>query len=222
MSLKSQPGLAPGGTARLLRSKPFVWTLVVLPGLWPAWPLFVRQDPSALTDPLKFVLLHLGFVACVLLATVLTFTPLRVLFPRWDVALALNRHRRLVGVSSFAYALLHFAVQVLYVYDGGFETLGKEIQKPFQLTGLVALVILLVLTITSLNAIIRRMGARAWKNLHRLVYLAAILAAYHQADARKVFPLQVVWIFGPVVLLEIARVWKLRRAAKVAPASCSQ
>lgn len=208
--------------ASLLRSKVFVWTLLVLPGLWPAWPLFVQQDPSALTDPLKFVLLHLGFVACVLLATVLTFSPLRVLFPKWDVALALNRHRRLVGVSSFAYALLHFAVQVLYVYDGGFETLAKEIQKPFQLTGLVALVILLVLTITSLNAVIRRMGARAWKNLHRLVYLAAILAAYHQAAARKVFPLQVVWIFGPVLLLEIARVWKLRRAANVARASCSR
>lgn len=208
--------------ASLLRSKVFVWTLLVLPGLWPAWPLFVQQDPSALTDPLKFVLLHLGFVACVLLATVLTFSPLRVLFPKWDVALALNRHRRLVGVSSFAYALLHFAVQVLYVYDGGFETLAKEIQKPFQLTGLVALVILLVLTITSLNAVIRRMGARAWKNLHRLVYLAAILAAYHQAAARKVFPLQVVWIFGPVLLLELARVWKLRRAATVARASCSR
>ncbi len=197
--------------AALLRSKAFVWIVLVLPGLWPAWPLFVRQDPSALTDPLKFILLHYGFVACVLLATVLTFSPLRVLFPRWDIALALNRHRRLVGVSSFAYALLHFSVQVLYVYDGGFETLAKEIRKPFQLTGLAALLILLVLTITSVNALIRRMGARRWKNLHRLVYVAALLAAYHQADARKTFPLQVVWIFGPVLLLQIARVWKQRR-----------
>jgi DMSO/TMAO reductase YedYZ heme-binding membrane subunit len=88
--------------ASLLRSKVFIWTLLVLPGLWPAWPLFVQQDPSALTDPLKFILLHFGFVACVLLATVLTFTPLRVLFPKWDVALALNRHRRLVGVCTSA------------------------------------------------------------------------------------------------------------------------
>jgi sulfoxide reductase heme-binding subunit YedZ len=199
--------------ATLLRSKLVIWLLLILPGLWPAWPLFVRQDPSALTDPLKFVLLHLGFTACVLLAVVLTFTPLRVLFPKWDIALALNRHRRLVGVSSFAYALLHFGVQVLYVYDGGFGTLVKEIQKPFQLTGLVALTILLVLTITSAHAIVRRMGGKAWKNLHRLVYLAALLAAYHQAAARKIFPMQVVWIFGPVLVLEIARIWKQRRAA---------
>ena len=201
--------------ASLLRSKVFVWTLLVLPGLWPAWPLFVQSDPSALTDPLKFILLHFGFVACVLLATVLTFTPLRVLFPQWNIALALNRHRRLVGVSSFAYALLHFCVQVLYVYDGGFDTLWKEIQKPFQLTGLGALVILLILTITSVNALIRRLGPKAWKNLHRLVYVAAALAAYHQADARKTFPMQVVWIFGPVLVLEIARVWKQLRGARL-------
>lgn len=195
---------------KLLRAKLVVWTLIVLPGLWPVWPFFVRPEASALADPLKFVLHHLGFIACLLLALVLTFSPLRVLFPRWGIVQALNRHRRLVGVSAFAYALLHFTVQVLYVYDGGFGTLAREVQKPFQLTGLGALVILLVLTITSLHAAVRWLGGRAWKNLHRLAYVAAVLAAYHQAAARKIFPMQVVWIFGPLVLLEIARVWKVR------------
>ena len=195
---------------KLLRSKLVIWTLIVLPGLWPAWPLFGQQDASALADPLKFVLHHLGFVACLLLASVLTFSPLRVLFPKWGIAQALNRHRRLVGVSAFAYALLHFTVQVLYVYDGGFGTLAQEVQKPFQLTGLVALVILFVLAITSLHAALRWLGGHAWKNLHRLVYLAAALAAYHQAAARKIFPMQVVWIFGPLVVLEIVRLWKQR------------
>ena len=191
--------------ANVLRSKVVVWTLIVLPGLWPAWPFFVEKDPTALTDPLKFVLHHLGFVACLLLAIVLTFTPLRVLFPKWDVALALNRHRRLVGVSAFAYALLHFAVHVFYQYDGTYDgtmtQLGKELQKPFQLTGLVALTILLVLAITSVNAAVRWLGGRKWKNLHRLAYLAAALVAYHQAAARKLFPMQVVWIFAPLLLI---------------------
>lgn len=196
---------------KILRAKPVVWTLILLPGLWPAWPLFGREDATALTDPLKFVLHHWGLVACVLLAVVLTFSPLRVLFPRWGVAQALNRHRRLVGVSAGAYALLHFLAHARHVWDGDFETLGKEIQKPFQLSGLVALVILLVLTITSLNVAVRWLGARTWKNLHRLVYVAAALAAWHQAAARKVFPMQVVWIFGPVLVLEIARVWRQRR-----------
>lgn len=196
---------------KVVRSRAFAWALIVLPGLWPAWPFFVTEDAAALTDPLKYVLHHWGLVGCVLLAAVLTFSPFRVLFPRSGLARALNRHRRLTGVAAFAYALLHFAAHTRHVYDGTFETFWKEIGKPFQLAGLGALVILLVLTVTSLDVAVRRLGARAWKNLHRLAYFAAALAAWHQAVARKVFPPQVIWIFGPVVVLQIARHWRERR-----------
>jgi len=200
---------------KLLRSQLVIWTLIVLPGLWPAWPIFIRQDPSVLADPIKFILHHLGFVACVLLAAVLTFTPLRVLFPKWGVAPALNRHRRLVGVSAFAYALLHLATHLVYEGGADVSTLPAIFQtalnKPFQLVGLIAFTILLVLAATSWNGAIQWLGGKLWKNIHRLVYLAAALAAYHQAAARKIFPLQVVWIFGPLVLLELARAWQQRR-----------
>lgn len=195
---------------KLLRSKVVVWILIVLPGLWPVWPIFVRPDSTVLADPLKFVLHHLGFVACLLLAIVLTFTPLRVLFPKWGVALALNRHRRLVGVSAFAYALLHFATHILY--EGGFAILAKDVTKPFLVTGLLAFTILLVLAITSLHAAVRWLGGKRWKNLHRLAYVAAALAAYHQAAARKIFPMQVLWIFVPLAVLELLRI--ARQAAK--------
>jgi sulfoxide reductase heme-binding subunit YedZ len=201
---------------KLLRSKVVVWTLLVLPGLWPLWPIFVREDASVTADPLKFVLHHLGFVACVLLATVLSFSPLRVLWPKWGVAQALNRHRRLVGVAVFVYAALHLATHL--VYEGGFElaavptTLKTAVEKPFQLTGLIALTILLVLAATSWNAAIKWLGGKLWKNIHRLVYVAVALAVYHQAAARKLFPMQVVYIFAPLVILEAARIWKQRRA----------
>lgn len=191
---------------KLLRSKIVVWILLVLPGLWPAWPIFVQQNPSVLADPLKFVLHHLGFVACLLLAIVLTFTPLRVLFPKWGVALALNRHRRLVGVGAFAYALLHFATHILY--ENGFHVLASDVKKPFLLTGLIAFTILLLLAATSPQAAIRWLGGKRWKNLHRLAYVAAALAAYHQAAARKIFPVQVLWIFIPLAVLEVLRIAK--------------
>ena len=85
---------------KVVRSRVFAWTLIVLPGLWPAWPFFVAEDATALTDPLKYVLHHWGLVGCVLLAAVLMFSPLRVLLPRSGIARALNRHRRLVGRSE--------------------------------------------------------------------------------------------------------------------------
>ncbi len=202
---------------KLLRSKAFVVTLIVLPGLWPAWPL-LRHDPTVLADPLKYVLHHLGFTACVLLAVVLTFTPLRVLFPKWGVALALNRHRRLVGVSAFVYAALHLTTHLLYETGGDVSALGRVFKaattKPFQLIGLIAFTILLVLAVTSVNAAVRWLGGKRWKNLHRLVYVAAPLAAYHQITARKIFPVQVWWIFGPLVVLEIARVIRQRQGPR--------
>jgi|SRR5882724_4524321 len=203
---------------RLLRSKAFVVTLIVLPGLWPAWPL-LRHDPSVLADPLKYILHHLGFVACMLLATVLTFTPLRVLFPKWGIALALNRHRRLVGVSAFVYAALHFTTHL--VYEGGIAILASDVKKPFLLTGMIAFTILLALAATSFNAAVRWLGGRRWKNLHRLAYVAAALVAYHQAAARKIFPMQVLWIFVPLALLEALRIIKQRMPREQEPAAKS-
>ena len=200
--------------AKLIRSKLVAWVLIVLPGLWPLWPLLVEHNPTALADPLKFILLHLGLVACLLLVAVLTFTPLRVLFPGSPVVQALNRHRRLVGVSAAVYACLHLATHI--IYQGGADPsqipsiLHTVLNKPFQLVGLIALTILLVLAITSLRVFVRWLGGRRWKNLHRLAYVAAALVAYHQALSQKVFPPRVLYIFVPLAALELARVVKQR------------
>lgn len=205
--------------ANLLRRKVVVWTLIVLPGLWPLWPILVHPNPGITADPLKYVLHHLGFVACILLATVLAFTPLRVLAPQSPVVQALNRHRRLVGVSAFFYALLHLTAHV--IYEGGLDVsfipdiFRTALKKPFQLTGLIAFTLLLVLAVTSLHYFVRLLG-RKWKLLHRLTYVVAGLAAYHQAAARKVFPVQVLWIFVPLAALELARIVKERSKAKAA------
>ncbi len=200
---------------KLFKSKVFIWVVLVLPGLWPALPL-LRQDPTVAADPAKYLLHHMGFVACVVLAVVLTFTPLRVLFPKAKLALALNRHRRLVGVAAFVYALLHVSFYV--IMEGGFGTLVKDVTKPFILCGLTAFTILLALAVTSPHRVLRWMGAINWRRLHRLAYIAAGLAAYHQAAARKIFPMQVLWIFVPLVLLEIARIWRQRTKAGEAKA----
>lgn len=199
--------------AKLLRSKIVIWILLILPGLWPLWPIFGTHDPAVLADPLKYLLHHFGFVACVVLVVVLTFTPLRTLWPQWSISQALNRHRRLVGVAAFVYAALHVAVH--FYYEGALDDssllpiiLQAIVKKPFQLTGLIAFTVLLILAVTSPHAVLKKLGGKLWKNLHRLVYIAAGLVAYHQAAARKLFPVQVLWIFVPLALLELARIVK--------------
>lgn len=200
---------------RLLGSRAFVAACVIAPGLWPAWPLFVTGDPSVAADPAKYVLHHLGFTAAVILVCVMLLSPLRAALPRWRGAQVLQRHRRFIGVSAFAYAALHVAMH--FVYEGGFSTFRTDWEKPFILVGLVAFAILLVLAVTSTNAAVRVLGARKWKWLHRLAYVAAVLVLYHQVSARKVFPMQVVWIFGPLVALEIVRVGRGLLARRRSP-----
>ena len=191
---------------KLVRSKAFVLALIVGFVLWPVWPIFIRPNPSVLADPPKYVLLHLGFTTCVLLAIVLSFSPLRILLPKVRLALALNRHRRLVGVSTFVVGLLHFTMHILY--EGGPAVLASDITKPFLVTGMLALTILTLLAATSSNLAIRLMGGRNWKRLHRFAYVAAGLAAYHQSAAQKLIPVQVYWIFTPLALLEAGRIYK--------------
>jgi len=205
---------------RLLRSKAFVICVIVLPGLWPAWPI-MRRNPTVMADPGKYLLHHFGFVACILLAVVLSFTPLRVLFPQSKLVQALNRHRRTVGVSTFVYAAIHLTFQ--FLHEDGWPTFWKDMRKPFLLAGMAIFLILLALAATSFNAAVRWLGGRRWKNLHRLAYLAAPLAAYHQAAARKLFPVQVLWIFVPLALLEAGRiaqnVWSRKNNAPAPPAA---
>jgi sulfoxide reductase heme-binding subunit YedZ len=203
----------------LLRSKVFITTLLVLPALWMGWPL-LNGDPTVAADPLKFILHHLGFTASVILAIVLSLSPLRAIFPKSRWVLALNRHRRLIGVTVFVYVLFH--VTAHFLYEGGFATFPADIRKPFIFTGLIAFTILFLLAITSLNRAVRWLGARRWKWLHRLVYVAAALVVYHQISARKIFPVQVLWIFLPLVVLEVIRMVFAVSKPKAVPTVTSQ
>ncbi len=196
-----------GVLERLLRSGATIAAAVLAPGLWLAWPLFLSGDPSVAADPAKFVLHHLGFTAAAVLAATLALTPLRVVFPRWRAAQVVQRHRRFIGVSAFVYAALHVGMH--FIYEGGFATFRTDWQKPFIAVGAVAFLILALLAATSAKPVVRALGARRWKAVHRAVYLAALLVVYHQVSAKKVFPMEVVWVFGPVLVLEAIRIWRV-------------
>jgi len=68
------------------------------------------------------------------------------------------------------------------VVDQQFDwaNIGHEIVKnKFITVGMAGFVLLLPLAITSTNGMIRRMGARQWRNLHKLVYIAGACGAVH-------------------------------------------
>jgi sulfoxide reductase heme-binding subunit YedZ len=165
----------------------------------------------ALTDglganPLEKLLHQSGEIAIWMLGAVLALRPLRVLFPGSGIVGALNRHRRVVGVSACIYGLLHFGFHVLY--EGGLDGLARSLSKLFIWFGVAGLSILVALALTSNNWSIRMLGGKNWKLLHRLAYLAAALLFYHQSIAGKGHWHIARWLLFPLATLQIARVTK--------------
>jgi sulfoxide reductase heme-binding subunit YedZ len=52
-------------------------------------------------------------------------------------------------------------------------------ERPYIMVGMAALLLLIPLAATSTKGMIKRLGGRRWRRLHRLVYLAGVLAAAH-------------------------------------------
>jgi methionine sulfoxide reductase heme-binding subunit len=157
-------------------------------------------------DPLDRLLHTTGEIAIWALGTVLSLTPLRVLFPKSRIVNALNRHRRYIGVSSCIYGLLHFTCHILY--QGSLDPLLASFSKPFIWFGFTGLTILVILALTSNNWMVRKLGAKNWKRLHRLAYLAGVILIYHQSIAGKGHWYIARWLLFPLLGLQIARLAK--------------
>ena len=150
-----------------------VWGLAVTPALVLSWRAIGNRLGA---NPVEELTLELGQWALRFLLITLAATPVRRL-TGWNVLL---RHRRLLGLTAAAYALLHLLVYA--VLDQGLlwsQIISDVIKRPFITAGMTAFVLLLPLAATSFDAAIRRLGARRWQALHRLVYVATGAALLH-------------------------------------------
>ena len=103
-------------------------------------------------------------------------TPLRL----WLGWVWLGRFRRMLGLFAFFYGFLHFSIYV--VLDQFFDWMGilKDIGKrPYITVGFTALMMMVPLALTSTDGMIRRLGGKRWRSLHRLIYLITLLGGIH-------------------------------------------
>jgi len=164
-------------------------------------------------NPIERLTHRTGELALYCLLLSLAVTPLRLLTGR----AVLTRFRRLIGLISFAYAVLHLGIYVLdrSLGEDGFtlRDVGKDIVKrPYITIGTLAFLILLSLAVTSTNGMIRRLG-HSWQKLHRLVYPAAVLVIIHFAWLVKAGLTRPLIFFGVLVGLLAARIpsWLRRK-----------
>lgn len=149
---------------------------VFVASLAPLARLFWLGNTDGLTaNPIEFVTRSTGTWALVFLCLTLAITPLRRLTgqPQW------LKLRRMLGLYSFFYALLHFSIWFWLDHHLDPLQMWRDVLKrPFIAAGFTAFVLLLPLAATSTRAMMRRLGVN-WVRLHRLIYLIAIAAILH-------------------------------------------
>ena len=174
-----------------------VFALLALPLAWLATNIAreIAAPGSALgAEPGEAVVHELGSWALrTLLATLLISSIARIARkPR------LIRFRRMAGLWAFAYIVLHFTAWLGLLAGFHIDTILADFTKrPYITMGLAALLMLIPLAITSTRGWQRRLGRR-WRQLHRLVYPAAIAAWIHLLWLSKVSYLDAV-IYGTLL-----------------------
>jgi len=193
--------------------KTVVFVLALLPFLRIAY-LVALQVP---VDPVEFITHGSGDWALYLLCATLVVTPLRK-FTGWNW---LIRLRRMLGLYTFFYALVHFMAFLWFDHFFDLAAMWRDVLKrPFITVGFIAFVLLIPLAATSTQGMIRRLG-RNWARLHRLIYAIAPLAILHywwMKAGKHNFEQPIVWGTVVAVLLGLRVYWSWSRARSAAAA----
>ena len=193
--------------------KPLVFLLCLLPAaLVVGDALGITGQLSA--NPVEDILDRFGNWAIRLIMITLAVTPLRRITGRnW-----LTRFRRMLGLFTFFYALMHFLTWLLLdrglAVDPAFEwsaILEDLTERPFITIGFAALLLLTAMAVTSTNGMRRRMR-RAWDKLHYSVYAVGVLGVWHYWWQVKKDTSDA-WIYAVILalLLGLRAFWKWRK-----------
>jgi len=186
------------------------WTIYVAGTAWACWLFYLGLTGGLGVEPINALERAYGEIALQLLVVGLLVTPAR----RW-IGLNLQRFRRAIGVTAFFFVLAHFlSFAVLDVQSVG-RVWQEIVERPYVTVGMASFVMLIPLAVTSNNAMVRRLGAASWKQLHKLTYPAAVLGAVHYLWLVKGFQIEPLVYLGVILALLAVRFWwsvKRRRA----------
>lgn len=184
--------------------KPSVFLASLLPLAWLAWGW---STDGLGANPIEATTRFLGDWALRFLLIVLAVTPVCML-TAWNW---LARFRRMLGLFAFAYAVLHLLSYIGLDQFFAWATIWAEIVKRTYITiGMLAVLCLIPLALTSTKGMVRRLGGKRWQKLHRLAYVAGVAGVIHfymmvKADVRE--PL----IYGAILTaLFSIRLWNGR------------
>jgi sulfoxide reductase heme-binding subunit YedZ len=160
-------------TAKQLKlAKAAVFVLALVPFARMVWLTLAGR----LVEPLEFITHGTGDWTLYFLCITLAVTPLR----RLTNANWLLKLRRMLGLFAFFYACLHFMTFLWFDHFFELAAMWKDVLKrPFITVGFAAFVLLVPLAATSTDGMVRRLGGKRWRMLHRAIYVIAPLGILH-------------------------------------------
>lgn len=191
-------------------AKPVIFLVSLVPLALLMYAAFFDLDALG-ANPIETINRNLGDWALRFLLITLAVTPLR----QWTGWHELIRWRRMLGLFAFFYAMLHVTSYTVLDQQFNWDEIVKDvIKRPFITVGFISFVLLVPLAMTSTNAMVRRLGGRRWRNLHRLVYAIGVGAVLHffwmvKSDIRE----PAVYAAALTALLGY-RVWRWSRQAR--------
>lgn len=155
------------------RVKPLIFLLCLYPVCRWAWLALGGDGLGA--NPPEFLIRSSGLWSLVLLWVTLCVSPARRLLGQP----ALLRLRRMLGLFSFFYTVLHVLGWAYWERGGSLTEMWLDItQRTFVWVGVLAVLPMLLLALTSTRGWMRRLGGR-WQRLHYSIYGIACLSVWH-------------------------------------------
>lgn len=159
-------------------------------------------------NPIEEIMDRFGNWALRFIMITLAVTPLRRI-TGWNW---LQRFRRMLGLFTFFYVLMHFLTW--FILDQGMlasAIIEDVVKRPFITIGVAGLLLLTALAVTSTNGMRRRLGRR-WQKLHNTVYVIGILGVWHYWWQVKKDTSDA-WIYAVILAALLGyRIWKMKRA----------
>ena len=154
------------------RIKPVFFILLLVPLAMLAYRFYSEGFGA---NPIETINRYTGDWALRILLITLAFSPL-IRMTRWNNII---QYRRMVGLFAFFYVCVHLSSYIVLdqFFDFG-EIIDDVFKRPFITAGFSAFLLLIPLAITSNNKMVERLQYR-WIQLHRLVYVIAMLAVLH-------------------------------------------
>ena len=192
-------------------AKPFVFVGCLLPGGLLVWD---GMTGGLGANPIEAITHTTGDWTLRFLLVTLAVTPLRWM-TGWN---PIVRHRRMLGLFAFFYGSLHFLAYAVLDHFFALDSMLEDVvTRRYVTAGFVGFVLMIPLAVTSTQAMIRRLGGRRWRVLHRFVYASAIAGVVHylwlvKIDVRP--PLIYALILSLLLAARLWRAWPARTSVK--------